>query len=346
VRKHREIQTNVHYLEKYVDMSLHFVTVAPGLTGVLNDAGCIIWQGPKLDSGYGYTKVNRKRVTVHRLALQAKLGRPIKPGYFACHTCDVPDCINPEHLWEGTPAENMQDAARKGRLSSKKGGRKPVSKSVKAADPANLVVVPPGLKGVLTESGCILWQGGKGPNGYGSGSINGKRVLVHRAALEAKLGRPIKPGYCACHACDVRLCINPEHLWEGTQKENLKDAAQKKRMKVFEPGNVPGNHKLTAEEVEEIRIKLQNGHKRLHLAKEYGVSRAAIHRIEYYIGWKGGGVPENVVKSNHCTQKKLTDKQVEEIKMRLAAGETRTHLAEEYGVSRRSIYNIEHGLGK
>ncbi len=322
-------------------MSPNFVTVAPGLTGVLTESGCVIWTGAKKADGYGYTKINGKMVSVHRLALEAKLGRPIKPGYCACHSCDVRDCINPHHLWEGTHAENMRDAARKGRRANFNRTKR-LEEIAEARESSSCVVVPPGLKGLLTESGCILWQGAKTVNGYGYKSINGKVLSVHRAALEAKLGRAIAPGSCACHTCDVRLCINPEHLWEGTQRENLKDAVKKGRQKVFKPGNIPGNHKLNAEQVEEIRQKLAAGAKRQHLAKEYNISRAAIHRIEYYIGWKADGVPENVVKSNHCTKKKLTEKQVEEIRMKLAGGETRSHLAKEYKISRRVIYNLEH----
>lgn len=72
---------------------------------------------------------------------------------------------------------------------------------------------------------CILWQGTVDKRtGYGqvrAGADRGK--LAHRAALEKKLGRPIRPGYQANHTCDVKLCINPEHLYEGTQLQNVAD---------------------------------------------------------------------------------------------------------------------------
>lgn len=51
----------------------------------------------------------------HRVALELRLGRRIRPGYVACHTCDVANCVNPDHLWEGTQAENLDDMRQKGR---------------------------------------------------------------------------------------------------------------------------------------------------------------------------------------------------------------------------------------
>lgn len=60
-------------------------------------------------------------------------------------------------------------------------------------------------------------------------SYHSKPVPVHRKILERKLGRPIKKGYHACHTCDVRNCLNADHLWEGSQTQNNKDMAAKGR---------------------------------------------------------------------------------------------------------------------
>lgn len=66
--------------------------------------------------GYPYTSVQGKaNVRVTRLVLSHKLGRPMKRATHACHTCDNPPCVEPTHLWEGTPADNGQDRDRKGR---------------------------------------------------------------------------------------------------------------------------------------------------------------------------------------------------------------------------------------
>jgi hypothetical protein len=58
---------------------------------------------------------NPKYLRHHRVALEEKLGRPIRPGMFACHHCDNPPCVNPEHLYEGTPADNTRDMMTRGR---------------------------------------------------------------------------------------------------------------------------------------------------------------------------------------------------------------------------------------
>jgi len=75
---------------------------------------CLIWTGGQKE-GYGVICVDRKRVLVHRLVLERKLGRDLQPGECACHSCDTPLCVNPEHLWLGTHQENMDDRERKGR---------------------------------------------------------------------------------------------------------------------------------------------------------------------------------------------------------------------------------------
>ena len=67
-------------------------------------------------SGYAIVYVNGEIIKAHRYALEQKLGRPIREGYEACHHCDVKNCDEPEHLFEGTHFQNMRDAARKGKL--------------------------------------------------------------------------------------------------------------------------------------------------------------------------------------------------------------------------------------
>ena len=75
---------------------------------------CVIHRAPGAD---GYPVVGRKGKTyrANRWVLALKLGRPIGPKLMACHTCDTPACLNPEHLFEGTNSINQLDSAAKGR---------------------------------------------------------------------------------------------------------------------------------------------------------------------------------------------------------------------------------------
>ncbi len=75
---------------------------------------------------------------------------------------------------------------------------------------------------------CWLWTGAKDSKGYGKFSIEQKYCGAHRASWLIYNGE-IPDGMLVCHHCDTPACVNPVHLWIGTQSENLKDSVRKGR---------------------------------------------------------------------------------------------------------------------
>ena len=92
----------------------------------VDDNGCWIWQHDKRGyMGYGIMYIYKPgkpkgvKTYAHRLSYETFKG-DIPEGKYVCHSCDVPSCINPDHLWVGTHQENMHDAFSKGRIPNKK----------------------------------------------------------------------------------------------------------------------------------------------------------------------------------------------------------------------------------
>lgn len=127
----------------------------------------------------------------------------------------------------------------------------------------------------LDESGCWLWTGAKTKRGYG-GFLRGKQgkqtyYYAHRFMYELANG-PITNGLFCCHHCDVRNCVNPDHMFLGTTQDNTRDMIAKGRYK--------HPHPMSEETKDAIRADYaSNRYNQNQIRKKYHTSDSRIKEI-------------------------------------------------------------------
>lgn len=144
-------------------------------------------------------------------------------------------------------------------------------------------------KHITAPSGCWLWQGHLDRKGRGNLRVNGRRVIASRLSYELHFD-VIPDGLYVCHECDNPQCVNPDHLWLGTHRDNTDDMIAKGRHRRCGRKDVQGERnskaKLTAEQVQAIRRAGASGQRPSDLARQYGVVHSCIHGILTGRTWK------------------------------------------------------------
>jgi hypothetical protein len=132
----------------------------------------------------------------------------------------------------------------------------------------------------IPESGCWIWCGSVSRYGYGTVTQGrGKSLHAHRAAYEEKFGK-VDDKLVIRHTCDVKLCVNVNHLIPGTQKQNIEDKVRRNR---HAKGQSHGMSKLTEEQARMIKMRAVTP-KQAH--EMFGISRTMASQIVAGMYWK------------------------------------------------------------
>lgn len=135
--------------------------------------------------------------------------------------------------------------------------------------------------------GCWYWLGAKNiPNGYGVFTFNYKKIYAHRYSYIFHNNiNSIPKGMDVCHTCDIKFCVNPNHLFLGTRKDNVRDMDNKGRRRSA-TGEDAGTAKMTWEKVRELRESYNHDPKPLrYYAEVYGIHHTTVMDILKSNNW-------------------------------------------------------------
>ena len=137
------------------------------------------------------------------------------------------------------------------------------------------------------NTGCWLWGSANKASGRGLFTLDGGSRSAPRVAFMLFVG-PIPTGQCVLHTCDVPECVNPGHLYLGTQQDNVRDRDRRGRAADVRGEKNPNASRMTDQKVREIRA-LRGTMKQKEIALLYGISVPRVSGIQLRRDW--GHVP-------------------------------------------------------
>lgn len=136
------------------------------------------------------------------------------------------------------------------------------------------------LKKLEWENECLVWTGHR-VRKYGRVTLKNKHYITHRLIFQSFI-EAIPPGLYVCHHCDNPSCVRPDHLFLGTQFENMKDMKNKKR-EIKAVGEANSHSKLTNKDILEIR---KSSLSYRILSEKFGVCISTVFRAKKIKTWK------------------------------------------------------------
>lgn len=137
---------------------------------------------------------------------------------------------------------------------------------------------------IKKASGCIEWNGFVNHEGYGAITVDARVIRAHRFSYAYYKGA-IPDGMLVCHKCDNPRCVNADHLFLGTNQDNVNDKVKKNRQSRLK-GEDSGTSKLTEKDVIKIKIMLENGDSYKVIADRFNVTKTPIYLINKKKSWK------------------------------------------------------------
>jgi hypothetical protein len=140
---------------------------------------------------------------------------------------------------------------------------------------------------VQQGDGCWEWQGSRDKSGYGiiGASRHQRARRAHRVSWELHNGRSVPDGLDVLHHCDNKPCVNPAHLYVGTDLENARDAVERGRLPSRQ-GRANPNAKLTRSDVEAIIAAVTGGETQTAVARRFGISQPHVSELVRRVSWR------------------------------------------------------------
>lgn len=243
---------------------------------------CFIWNGKLRSSEPVFTYKGRK-ITV-RQAMWEKTYGLVPHGKLVRQSCSSSRCINPDHLFITTRREEAKKFTGL--------GRRPGVSLFERMD---------GYTSLEPNTGCWLWAGATNDKGYAQIGLHGKTAKAAHVNYKRFKGF-IPPDMVIRHTCDVRMCVNPDHLILGTQLDNIQDMIKRERHR-FWSGELSPNSSLTNNDVQKIRSLYATGNfTQCEIGAFFNVASSTIGRIVRHNTWREDNARKNEICKARASQ--------------------------------------------